>query len=177
MQRTLERIATERLVLRTWQREDLSEFARMHADPVVMRDLGGPISTEESRVKLLRYISMYEVFGFSRYCVEDRAGEFVGYVGVCPRREDQVIGSHNEIGWRLNYAQWGKGYATEAAQACIAEFRRAFPDTEIISYTSALNMRSQNVMARLNLVRAPSRDFEMRKTSGRRTPLLVWVVG
>ena len=148
----------------------------MHADPTVMHDLGGPISTDESQAKLLRYISMYDQFGFSRYCVEDHTGNFVGYVGVCPRYDNKFIGKHNEIGWRLNVDSWGKGYATEAARACLAEFRRAFPAKEVISYTSALNERSQKLMARLNMSRVPSKDFNWVEPDGNNVSLLVWAV-
>ncbi len=175
MNRTSDIIVTERLVLRTWRQGDLDAFAEMHADPSVMGDLGGPISREESRAKLLRYISMYEDLGFSRYCVEDVDGKFVGYVGVCPRDEGQIIGKHNEIGWRLCKDVWGKGYATEASSACIVEFKRVHPASEIISYTSIDNKRSQNVMTRLNMDREPSRDFQWRDTDGSSIQMLVWV--
>jgi len=147
----------------------------MHADPLVMHDLGGPISFEESEAKMLRYISMYEEFGFSRYCVEDVTGQFVGYVGVCPRNDGQLMGKHNEIGWRLRESTWGKGYATEAASACITEFHRVYPASEIISYTSAGNKRSQRVMIRLNMNRQHSQDFEWRDPDGTSIRMLVWV--
>ena len=174
MRRTSERIETKHLLMRTWRLEDLGAFARMHADPTVMHDLGGPISSDESQAKMLRYISLFDQFGFSRYCVEDFAGNFVGYVGICPRQDDKTIGKHNEIGWRLNVCYWGKGYATEAARACMADFKRSFPAKKVISYTSALNKRSQKVMARLNMSRVPSRDFNWIESDGRKVPLLVY---
>ena len=117
---------------------------------------------------------MYDHVGFSRYCVEDHAGRFVGYVGIRPRSGDQTIGAHNEIGWRLNSAYWGKGYATEAGRACLAEFRRTFPDSEVVSYTTAENLRSQNVMARLKMERVPKRDFQWFERDGASIPMLVW---
>lgn len=175
MKRISKIIATERLVLRTWCQDDLDDFAKMHADPFVMRDLGGPISLIESRAKLSRYISMYENFGFSRYCVVDLTDKFVGYVGICPRSDDQIIGEHNEIGWRLNKDDWGKGYATEAGRACMVEFNCVHPASEIISYTTVENIRSQNVMSRLNMERVPLRDFQWREPDGNSTEMLVWV--
>jgi RimJ/RimL family protein N-acetyltransferase len=153
----------------------LDAFAEMYADPSVMCDLGGPISLEESRAKLLRYISMYEDFGFSRYCVEDVDGQFVGYVGVCPRDDGQTIGKNNEIDWRLRKDVWGKGYATEAASACVVKFNRVHPASEIISYTSIDNKRSQSVMTQLNMDREPSRGFQWRDPDGASTRMLVWV--
>ena len=175
MNKTSNLIRTERLILRTWRQGDLAAFAKMHSDPQVMRDLGGPISFEESQVKLSRYISMYKDFGFSRYCVEDFDGQFVGYVGVCPRDNGQLIGKHNEIGWRLRKSTWGKGYATEAARACITEFFRVHPASEIVGYTSPENKRSQNVMWRLNIDRDHSRDFQWLDPDGTSIRMLIWV--
>lgn len=170
-------LTTERLVLRIWHQNDLDAFAEMHADPSVMRDQGGPLSFKESRAKLSRYVSMYEASGFSRYCVRDLDGAFVGYVGICPRDAGHGIESHSEIGWRLCRRAWGKGYATEAGRACIAEFIRLHPETQIISYTSGDNRRSRNVMTRLNMHRASSRDFQWRDPDGISYQMLVWVLG
>lgn len=153
---------------------DLNEFAKMHADSVVMADLGGPISKEKSRTKLAKYMSMYDRFGYSRYCVEDHKGRFVGYVGICPQDGDQAIGAHNEIGWRLNAAYWGEGYASEAGHACLSEFQSVFPNVEVISYTTAENSRSQKVMGRLKMKRVYERDFDWVGPDGTNTPLLVW---
>ena len=54
---------------------------------------------------------------------------------------------------------WGHGYATESARAALEDAFRRVGLKEIVSYTSAANLRSQAVMARLNLRREPSRDF------------------
>lgn len=65
-----------------------------------------------------------------------------------------------EIGWRLARSAWGKGYATEAARRAL---RFAFEDRgldEVVSFTSAGNLRSQAVMERIGMTRDPAGDFD-----------------
>jgi RimJ/RimL family protein N-acetyltransferase len=103
--------------------------------------------------------------------VEAVDGRFLGYAGVMPRLSpDHPLGPHYEVGWRFVRATWGRGYATESAQAALSDaFRRKRRD-EIVSYTSVDNLRSQAVMARLGLGRDSSRDFTIGPGRG-----LVWV--
>lgn len=125
-----------------------------------MADLGGPIDRKASDSKLAHYRAAYLEHGISRWAVEDADGEFVGYAGVMSRpASDHPLGPHHEIGWRFARATWGRGYATESAAAAL---RHAFEHCglrEVVSYTSAENVRSQAVMARLGLERDASRDF------------------
>ena len=69
------------------------------------------------------------------------------------------LGPHFEIGWRFLREAWGKGYATESAKAALDDAFSRGKLREIVSYTSADNLRSQAVMVRLNLRREASRDF------------------
>jgi RimJ/RimL family protein N-acetyltransferase len=153
-------IRTNRLELLPWRDEHRASFAAMHADPDVMLDLGGPIGRAESDAKLDRYSSAYAKHGLSRWAVETIDGEFLGYAGVMPRLlPDHPLGAHFEIGWRFTRKVWGQGYATESAKAALDDAFGRVGLKEIVSYTSADNLRSQAVMARLALQRKPSRDF------------------
>lgn len=139
-----------------------------------MADLGGPVDRASSDAKLDRYRAAYAKHGLSRWAVEDANG-FVGYAGVMPRlTPDHPLGAHYEIGWRFARAAWGRGYATESARAALKHaFERGL--REVVSYTSADNLRSRAVMARLELERAPSRDFVADYGQGRSWHGLVWV--
>jgi RimJ/RimL family protein N-acetyltransferase len=167
-------ISTPRLRLRCWAETHRDAFAAMHADPEVMIDYGGPISRSESDAKLDGYTAAYRKYGFSRWAIETHTGDFLGYAGVMTRGPDHPLGLHVEIGWRLVRPAWGFGYATEAARASLTDvFDRVGLDA-VIAYTSPHNLRSQAVMARLEMRRDPSRDFVMDYAAIKDWRGLVW---
>ena len=153
-------LRTARLTLRPWREWDRPAFAALNADPLVSADLGGPLSRPESDAKFDRYCATFARHGFSRWAIEDSRQVFVGYAGVMPSPAGHPLGPHAEIGWRLVHAAWSKGYATEAARAALDDVFARLGLAEVLAYTSADNARSQAVMARLDLRREPSRDFD-----------------
>ena len=127
-----------------------------------MVDAVAPLDRAASDAKVARYAAAHDDVGYSRWCVESRAGEFVGYVGAMPSVPGYPLGPHVEIGWRLARSAWGNGYATEAAQAALDDVFTRCDLSEVLAYTAPDNLRSQAVMIRLQLRRDPSRDHSMR---------------
>lgn len=156
-------IETERLVLRRWRAEDVAPLAAIHADPAVMRWLGGRLlDRAETEAYLATVERHFEAHGFGFWAVERRAdGALLGFSGLRVFDFDgHPMGSCVEIGWRQGLAHWGQGYATEAARAALEDgFVRAGLD-EILAWTARTNLRSQAVMARIGMTRRPERDFD-----------------
>ena len=168
-------IDTARLRLRPWRDDDGEPFAALNAHPEVMRDLGGPISRAASDKKLANYMAAYRQYGFSRWAIETREGDFLGYAGVMPSRGDHPLGPHFEIGWRLMRPAWGNGYASEAAAAALHDAFTRAGLTEIVAYTAHDNPRSQAVMDQLQMTRDPSRDFTVTSNNVGAWHGMVWV--
>lgn len=126
-----------------------------------MVDYGGPLDRAESDAKLDRYAAAFDQHRFTRWAVESREGDFLGYAGIMPSRPAHPLGPHADIGWRLVRSAWGYGYATEAAEAALHDAFTRCGLTEVLAYTARDNLRSQAVMARLCLRRDPSRDFSV----------------
>jgi RimJ/RimL family protein N-acetyltransferase len=168
-------IETPRIRLRCWQAADRDAFAAMNSHPEVMHDLGGPISRKQSDAKLDRFVAAFAERGFCRWLMESRDGKFLGYAGVMPSGAGHPLGFHYDIGWRLVRRAWGFGYATEAATAALRDVFTRAGLTEVLSYTAAENVRSQAVMSRLGLNRAPSRDFTLLRGGIEPWRGLVWI--
>ena len=113
-------IETERLILRHWKEEDRKPFAKINGNPNVMKYFPSTLSTEESSAFVDRINSEFEETGYGLYAVETKdTGKFIGYVGFHRFTFDAPFSPNWEIGWRISDKFWHKGYATEAATACI----------------------------------------------------------
>ena len=111
-------IETDRLVLRTFTLEDAALIYELNKDPEVTKFTGDPIRDVEHAKEVLEIsiLPQYAVNNFGRWAVHTKPGlEFIGWCGLKFRPERNEI----DLGYRFIRAAWGKGYATEAARACL----------------------------------------------------------
>lgn len=156
----IESIPTPRMLLRTWRESDLGPLARMCADPRVMEFFPKTLAPSESYELYRRITAHYEVHGFCPWAVEiPGVTEFAGWTGLSVPTWDAPFMPCVEIGWRFAFEFWGKGYATEAANASLDAGFNQLGLKEIVSFTSPLNVRSIRVMERIGMTRDPSADF------------------
>lgn len=154
-------IETERLILRQWRAEDFAPFGQMNADPVVMEYFPKLLSREESDGFAAKFKGLIEKNGWGLFAVEIKeTGEFIGFVGLNPVDYDTPFTPAVEIAWRLARPYWGKGYATEAAQAALRYGFETLGLAEIVAFTTEQNSRSRAVMERLGMERDPEEDFD-----------------
>ncbi|GAA1879856.1 GNAT family N-acetyltransferase [Actinomadura bangladeshensis] len=154
-------LRTDRLIMRRWTEADREPFAALNADPQVMEHFPAPLTRQESDALVDRIERRFEESGFGFWALEVAGtGEFVGFTGLSVPRFDAHFTPAVEIGWRLARSAWGHGYATEAALRALGyAFDEARLD-EVVSFTSAPNVRSQAVMKRIGMTYDPSGDFE-----------------
>ena len=154
-------LTTARLRLRDWRDSDLPAFARLNADPQVMVFMPKILSREESDASIGRIREHFDRHGFGLWAVEVINGaEFIGFTGLSIPRFTASFTPCVEVGWRLATEHWGRGYATEAAGACLGFGFSQLGLPEIVSFTTVANLRSRRVMERLGMTRDPADDFE-----------------
>lgn len=145
-------IETDRLILRTWRKDDILPFAEINRDEVVMEYLPKTLSPEETEQFYRRIVAEHDVYGYGLYAVEAKEdGRFIGYVGLHHFDFDAPFSPGVEIGWRLAREYWDKGYATEAAKACLDYARKCGLFNEVYSFTAVCNNRSERVMQKIGM--------------------------
>lgn len=154
-------LRTRRLLLRQWRDEDLTAFARLSANAAVMEYLlpfEGPAATE---LFVLRIREHFEQYGFGYWVVEiPEVNGFIGIVGLARVTYEGRFTPAVEIGWRIDSAYWGQGFATEAATLAIDDGFRRLGLQEIVALTVPGNRRSRRVMERLGMKRSEKDDFD-----------------
>jgi RimJ/RimL family protein N-acetyltransferase len=141
-------LETERLTLRMWREEtDFAEYARLCADPEVMRHLGGkPFTPLEAWRHMSFMVGHWHLRGYGHWAVEEKAsGRMVGRLGF--------LNPHGwpgfEIGWTLARESWGKGYATEGARRALSYAFTELGQDHVISLIHRENAASIKVAERL----------------------------
>jgi len=111
-------LETDRLTLRMFREDDFEQYARIVADPQVIRYLGDgkPLAHWEAWRQMAMIVGHWYLKGYGIWAVEERT----------TRRLLGRIGFFNpegwpgfELGWVLGGDSWGKGYATEGARRAL----------------------------------------------------------
>jgi RimJ/RimL family protein N-acetyltransferase len=112
-------VTTERLLLRELDLEDVDALQEVLGDPVAMRYYPAPLDRDRVAAWIEWARRSYKENGFGLWAVIARTdGRFVGDCGpMLQPVDDQLI---PEVGYHIVPAEQGRGYATEAARACVA---------------------------------------------------------
>jgi RimJ/RimL family protein N-acetyltransferase len=154
-------LKTQRLLLRRWRGSDREPFAALNGDREVMEHFPDRLTRAQSDRLIARIEAGFERRGFGLWALEVLAtGEFVGFTGLAPTPFQADFTPAVEVGWRLARSAWGRGYATEAARASLTFGFQEAGLEEIVSFTSAANLRSRAVMERRGMTRDPAEDFD-----------------
>jgi RimJ/RimL family protein N-acetyltransferase len=160
-------LETPRLFLRQWRDADFAPFAALNADPRVMEYFPAPLPRAESEAMAERCRALIVERGWGLWAVETRhEGAFIGFVGLNTPAYELPFSPCVEVGWRLAFEHWGKGYASEAARVALTVGFERLRLEEIVSFTALGNHRSQAVMRRIGMHEAPTRFDHPRLPAG-----------
>jgi|SoiMethySBSTD1v2_1073268.scaffolds.fasta_scaffold78088_2 RimJ/RimL family protein N-acetyltransferase len=142
---------TLRLALHDITRYHANELYELDSDPRVMRYIGSGQSSTHAQIdavmkRLPRAYTVYPGLGTWRATRRD-SGDFVGWFAL-----KYIPGTAEvEVGYRLRYGAWGRGFATEGARELV---RYGFDDLglqRIVGVTHPDNEASQRVLQKIGL--------------------------
>lgn len=142
----MKNIETERLILRMFTKDDLKAYHKLCSDPETMRFLGGVYNAEKSFRHVAFMIGHWALRGYGLYAVElKETGEFLGRVGFIHVDSYPDL----ELAWTIARPFWGKGYALEAAKACLKEAKTLLPQDYVIHLIDPENKASIRLAEKL----------------------------
>ena len=166
-------LESDRLVLRQLTAKDADLLIDLDSDPAVMRYLtGGEPTLPPDVVRdtvMPRVLATYERWNgrFGLFAAHEKAtGAFIGWFQL--RAEPTGQQDEVELGYRLRQDAWGKGYATEGAQALVDKAFSELGVGTVWAETMAVNLPSQRVLAKcgMSVVRSIPTPDDMQGVEG-----------
>jgi RimJ/RimL family protein N-acetyltransferase len=139
-------LETERLILKAPELADFEPLCEMMADEETARFIGGIQEPAMAWRAFCGVVGHWELRGYGFFSVFEKAsGLWIGRIGPWfPHGWPQP-----EIGWSLNRSTWGKGFATEAAIACMDHVVDDLGWPSVIHLIDKNNLGSQGVARNL----------------------------
>lgn len=140
---------TERLRFREMTAADLDLMAGLLGDPEVMRFYTRPKTRDEAQGWINWNLRSYGEHGYGLWIVETHDGQFVGDCGLTW----QPVGGVRclEVGYHVAPALQRRGYATEAARACVDLAFGAVGERHVVAIIDPGNAASRRVAVKLGL--------------------------
>jgi len=150
MARTI--LTTLRFLLREMDESDDGNLLLLNSNPNVMKYLRPEpvLETREQALETLRtrILPEYALRGVGRWAVIHRETEaFVGYCGIKYIPQDEEY----DLGYRFIESCWGKGYATECAQATLDYGRSRLAGQRIVGKAFLGNLASIRVLEKIGM--------------------------
>lgn len=141
-------LETERLVLRTWTYSDDERLFEICSDAETMLRIGDrkPYESIDVAREFLNWAVPHQLkAGFSRWAiVEKESGEIIGSCGFAFVDSGEI-----ELGYLFDRKVWGKGFATEAARACLRYGFDKIGFETVVALTDLDHEKSQNVLRKI----------------------------
>ena len=138
---------TERLIIRSWEKDDVEPYFKIIADEDVMKFINGgkALSIKDAEQYVDSYLSNFEQYGWSRFVVEIKeTKEFAGFCGF------KFFNNELDFGWRFGKAFWGKGIGSEAAKTVLKLGLHRFQFKRIVCIVYPENIPSIKIIKKLN---------------------------
>ncbi|HEY9432639.1 MAG TPA: GNAT family N-acetyltransferase [Blastocatellia bacterium] len=145
-------LETNRLVLRLLELADAADLHRIYSDHETVKFMGkAPDSVEEERNHIQAHITNhYEKYGVGLWATVLKENNRL--IGRCRLMRKQIEGVEEvEIAYLLDREYWGKGLATEAAEAIIKHGHAKYGFKRIVAVIHPQNVASIRVAEKIGM--------------------------
>ena len=149
-----EALETDHLSLRRWRPDDGPAMDAIWRERDIWSALRPdiPFDPDAGAAMLNRHVGHWDRNGFGLWAVMERhSDEIIGWVGPSHPAFIPELSDRIEIGWTLRPPWWGRGIATEGAEAAIDAVFEHLDTDEVISLIHHTNARSIGVAQRLGM--------------------------
>ncbi len=145
-------INTQRLILRPYVTDDINALHKILSDEKTMSFWPAPFTIEQTRRWIERSIKSYRENQFGRFAVElKESGKLIGDCGILLSEVDGK--QENDLGYIIHSDYWGRGYGTEAAQACLDFGFNKLGLTRIAANMASDNTASIRVAEKIGMIK------------------------
>ncbi len=146
-------IKTARLILRELREDDFHAFYAIESHPEVMRYERDAMTEEAAREKLRAHMAEISVEPRKKYYFAVTLPPDDCLRGIVAVRMNWETVREWEVGWTIDPALWGKGYATEAADALVKLAFTQLKAHRVVAFCHEENTASFRVMEKLGMTR------------------------
>jgi len=145
-------ITTDRLGLRGWEESDLELAYKMCSNERVMEFFPRCLTLHENKNFIDRMKTHHNQYGFCYFAVDRLdTNSFIGFIGLMHQTYETGFDPFIDLGWRLLPEAWGKGFASEGAQACVDFAFSKLDLPQLFAIAPKLNKKSQRVMQKIGM--------------------------
>ena len=143
-------IETERLLLRNFTPDDAQLIYDLNQDPDITKYTMDPVKdlAQANEILVMTILPQYALYNHGRWAVHTKPDlQFIGWCGLKARPERNEI----DLGYRFIKTAWGKGFATEAAFACLNHGFEKLRLPRIVGRAMPENIASLNVLEKCGM--------------------------
>ena len=145
-------LVTERLILREFEEADWEAVLAYQKDPLYLRyNTWEQRTLQDVQAFIGNFIAQQQVqprIKFQWAVVTKAGGRLIGNAGI---RREKIDEREAEIGYEFAPAEWGRGYATEAARAVVAYGFEELGVHRVSAWCIAENRGSARVLEKLGM--------------------------
>lgn len=142
-------LETERLILRPMNEKDIDAVYKMRRDDDIMRYIREPVKSRNEAENWISLISSRWAKDKIGFCslIEKTSGKFAGWCGLWELKES----GETEVGYAIMKNFWGKGYASESAEAFLEYGFNELNLEKIVAVAQPENKGSRRVMEKIGM--------------------------